>query len=228
MPTDFLPTTKDIAAAFADEISVLGGWISGNYDDGIRLFMHAQLAAESDIRAGDAVNAGVALRVMGPVVSVYPYTFRQVCSNGAIAAQVKGTREIPRVEFVSATEFVAAAIEEIRLTVRQCAAPEAFAKVTNEMRRATVAPAELMIHVLPALDRLPTELQAEMMVMILQEFERANDQSLYGVMNAVTAAARGVNDPETKWQLEQYGGSLPALAQRSPRAPTRDRELIAV
>src|SRR5437773_11649093 len=83
MPTSYLPSTEEVAVAFTEEVSALGGSVSDNYDDGSRLFMRALLDAQADVRPGDAIRAGIALRTTGPIVAVHPYTYRQVCSNGA-------------------------------------------------------------------------------------------------------------------------------------------------
>jgi hypothetical protein len=228
MTTTFLPTTTEIALAFGDEIATLGGAVSDSYDDGARLFMRAQLAAEDDVRPSDTLKAGVALRAVGPIVTVHPYTYRKVCSNGAIAAQVTGTRQIQRVEFVSATEFIAGAIAEIRFIVRQCAAPEVFAEATKEMRLASAVVAEAMVNMLPMLERVPAAYREHVIAMLGRELETGNDASYYGVMNAVTAVARETSDPETKWRLEEVGGSIPALARRSIRKESPREELVAV
>ena len=228
MTSTFLPTTTEIALAFADEISGLGGSVSDSYDDGSRLFLRAQLAAEDDIRPGDAVKAGVALRAVGPSVTVHPYTYRQVCSNGSIAPQVIGTREIQRVEFVSATEFIDAALGEIRFMVRQCAAPEVFTATTREMRTASEVVGEAMITMLPMLERIPADYREHFIVMLSHELDRGNDPTYYGVMNAVTAVARETPDPDTKWRLEQFGGSIPALARRPIRTTSARDVLVAV
>jgi hypothetical protein len=228
MSTSFFPITGEIALAFADEVSVLGGSVSDRFDDGSRLFVRAQLSAEREVSPGDALQAGVALRAVGPIVSVHPYIYRKVCSNGAISAQVTGTRQIQRVEFASATEFVAAAIDEIRLTVRQCAHHDVFEKAATGMGRARNVLAEAMISALPILERIPADHREHIIDMLGREFENANDGTYYGVMNAITAVARETSDPETKWRLEEFGGSIPALARRSVRRVSEREELLGV
>jgi len=227
MNTNYLPTTEEIALAFADEISILGGSVSDSYDDGSHLFMRAHLTAEEDVRPGDTLKAGVALRAVGPIVTVHPYTYRQVCSNGAIAAQVTGTRQIQRVEFASATEFITAALAEVRFTARQCAAPDVFEAHTKQMRLASHITAEAMLTVLPVLERVPHDYRDHVIAMLGRELETSNDPSYYGVMNAVTAVARETSDPETKWRLEEFGGSVPALARRALRTESPREELVA-
>ena len=228
MSTSYFPTTREIALAFADEISNLGGSVSNSYDDGSRLFVRAQLSAEREVCPGDAVRAGVALRTVGPIVSVHPYTYRRICSNGAIAAQVTGTREIRRVEFASATEFVADAIDEIRLTVRQSAQPAVSEKVVGDMAFARYMLAETMIQTLPILERVPVDHREHIIAMLAREFDDANDGTYYGVMNAITAVARDTSDAETRWQLEELGGSIPALARQAMRRAPERQELVAV
>ena len=228
MSTNYFPTTSEIALAFADEISALGGSVSDSYDDGSRLFVRAQLSAEREVCPGDVVRAGVALRAVGPIVSVHPYTYRKICSNGAIAAQVTGAREIRRVEFASAAEFVAAAIDEIRLTVRQCAQPDVCEKVVGNMAFARYVLAETMIQTLPILERVPADHREHIIAMLAHEFNEANDDTYYGVMNAITAVARDTIDVETKWQLEEFGGSIPSLARHAMRNVAERHELLAV
>jgi len=228
MSTSYFPTTSEIALAFSDEISTLGGSVSDSFDDGTRLFMRAQLSAERDVSPGDTVRGGVALRTVGPVVSVHPYTYRKVCSNGAIAAQVTGTREIRRVEFESATEFVTAAIEELRFTVRQCAQPAVFEQAARDMALSRHVLAEAMIQTLPLLERVPVDYREHIIDMLGRDFGESGDGSYYGMMNAITAVARDTTDPETKWQLEELGGSVPALARRAMRREVERKELLAV
>lgn len=225
MSTTYFPTTSEISRAFTDEISTLGGFVSDSYEDEGRLFMRAQLSAERDVLPGDTLKAGIALRTVGPVVSVHPYIYRKVCSNGAIAAQVTGTRAIRRVEFESATEFVTAAIEELRLNVRQSAEPAEFVRTAADMGRTRHVMAEAMIQMLPVLERVPADYREHIIEMLGREFAVANDGTYYGVMNAITAVARETTDPETKWQLEEFGGSIPALARRAMRK-TREQQVL--
>jgi hypothetical protein len=228
MSTNFLPTTEEIGVAFADEISTLGGTVTDSYDDGSRLFARALLATEGEVRPGDVIKAGIALRAAGPVVAVYPYTARQICTNGAIAAHVTQARHIPRVEYISATEFVVGALDEIRLAIRESAKPEAFVRVVDEMVRASATSAELMVYILPLLERVPNESRQHLLRHLTEEFSRAADGTVYGVMNAVTAVARETRDPQAKWDLEVYGGKIPARAPATLRKRVPGPELAAV
>ena len=94
----YVPTTEDIRQTFADEIATLGGTVPDVYDDDDRLFARAVLRTNDEIRPGDRVSGGVAIRAAGPELLIHPYTYRQVCSNGAIAAHALETRRIERLE----------------------------------------------------------------------------------------------------------------------------------
>ena len=96
-PHEYLPTTRAVRAAFEGEIAALGGVVRDAYDDGARLFLRAVLPPTDEVRPGDAVQGGVAVRAAGPEILVHPYTFRQVCTNGAIHAQALETRQVARV-----------------------------------------------------------------------------------------------------------------------------------
>jgi hypothetical protein len=218
MPASFLPTTEEIALAFTHEITTLGGSISQQYDDGSRLFLRAVLDGRAEVRPRDELRPGVALRVTGAMIGVHPYVFRQVCTNGAILAQVKEGRQIPRVEFETATEFATAALAEIALTVRECAQPELFRKIADDMRTASQVPAaEHMLRALTILHGVPEEFHRAVILSVTQEFEHADDRTLFGVMNAITAVARDAVEPDEKWVLEELGGSVSTLAGSLPR-----------
>src|SRR5262245_14429667 len=115
----YLPTTEEILDVFRHEITSLGGSRSEAVDDGSRLFARAVLVPEAQIRPNDSVAAGVALRAVDTEILIHPYTFRKVCTNGAIAARVTGTARIERVE--TTTPFLPSyeateAISQIRNT----------------------------------------------------------------------------------------------------------------
>ena len=203
----FVPTTSDVREAFVDEITSLGGSIADVFDDGERLYLRAVLSLASNVRPGDRVNAGVALRASGPDVLVHPYTFRQVCSNGAIAAHVIDTLQIERIatRVVVPTYETAVALDEIRSAVRACAAPEVFTTISAEMQQAADRPINFIT--IASLFGLTT---AEHGSEIMFRFMEGGDSTVFGLMNAVTSVARHIRDPETRWRLEMLGGTVPA------------------
>src|SRR5262249_43226171 len=89
-------TTARILDAFTDGVAGGGGQVTDTFDDGRRLFARSVLARTrtDDVRPGDTVQGGVALKAVGGEVWLYPYIFRLVCRNGAIAAQAIETRHL--------------------------------------------------------------------------------------------------------------------------------------
>src|SRR5688500_6076049 len=217
----FLPTTSELRAAFEGEVAARGGAVADAYDDGVRLYLRAVLPLDAEVRPGDGVRGGVALRAAGAEVLVHPYTFRQVCSNGAIHSRALATRRVervPRTDVVAPAYDVAVALAAVRDAVQACAAREAFAGGVAEMRAAAETSADAVLMLLPMLGQLPPDEAARVARHVLRRFERAPDpdRSAFGLMNAVTSVARDTGDPETRWRLEELGGAIPA---RLPRAP---------
>ena len=216
---DYAPTIREIRDAFTDEITSLGGVVSNVFDDDVRLFARSVLPAQADVRASDAVNAGVALRATGSEIVVSPYTFRQVCSNGAIAAHVTQSRRLERIacgEALRPAYDSAVTLLDVRGAARACAATDVFAGAVDTMRSATDVRAEAMIQLLPAMRRIPRDDLAD----ILDRFTAARDWTAFGLVNAVTSYARDTQDAEHRWNLEELGGALLArLARPSPRVP---------
>jgi hypothetical protein len=168
----------------------------------------------ADVRPNDAINAGVALRAAGPEIVVHPYTFRQVCTNGAIAAHSFGSRRLERVASggVYLPEYeTAVVLSKVRDAVRASVDPHAFAQLANEIRSTLDVEADLALHLAPMLAHMPSQLAERMMPRILRHFHEGDDRSAFGLMNAITSVARDADDVETRWTLEQIGGTLPAL-----------------
>jgi len=225
----YLPSTSDISKAFADEITSLGGAVPDAYDDGKRLFARGVLPADAEVRPGDHVRGGVALRVVGPQIQVHPYTFRQVCSNGAIAAEALESRRLERreaVEVDAPTYDIGVVLTDLRLAVRACAAPAAFAVSTRQMRSATEVEADLALNLLPFLARMPGGIPERWLSQILQRFSTDEDPSVFGLMNAVTSVARDVRDHDVRWRLEELGGTIPARLVPRPKVTRPESALV--
>ena len=223
----YLPTTRAIRDAFDEEIAALGGAVRDAWDDGARLFLRGVLPAEADVRPGDAVQGGVAVRVVGGEILVHPYTFRQVCTNGAIRAFALETRRVARGE---GGYEGAAALAAFAEAVRACAAPSAFARGVDEMRTAAESEADYALMLMPMLARMDRESARRLAERVVARFEGgpARDRSAYGLLNAVTSVARDTRDPETRWRLEELGGGMPALLPRRPRAAPSAAALAGV
>ena len=215
---EYLPSTRDIRETFAEEITSAGGAIVDEVEDGRQLFLRAVLEADAEVRPGDAVSHGIALRAMGPEIVVHPYTFRRVCTNGAIAAHALESRRFERVErtevFVATFE-VAMTLESVRDAVRACASPETFAKMSDELRSASEMHADVAIQLMPAIARLAPEWRAQVLSQVMQRFSVEGDRTAFGLMNAVTSVARDTRDPNARWQLEVLGGTMPSRMRPS-------------
>jgi hypothetical protein len=176
------------------------------FDDGCRLFARSVLPKVEEVRPGDKLQRGVALRGSQSQVWVHPYVFRQVCRNGAIMAQALETRHISELDQLPCDE----AAERVREAIEVCCADEAFMTAMEHTRSATEIEADTALTLLPFLARMPVRQQQELMSMILGRFTSEGDTSRFGLMNAVTSVARDTRDPELRWSLEELGGGIPA------------------
>ena len=149
-------TTGAIRDAFAAEITAVGGTVADVFEDGQRLFARSVLARTREVLPDDRVRDGVALRATGGDIWIHPYTFRQICSNGAIIAHSMQTSRIEGVDSLAPDR----AASEIREAVRACCAEEAFTSVAEEMRSASEVQADLVLNLMPLLSRLSGRLNA--------------------------------------------------------------------
>ena len=225
---EYLPTSRDLLDAFSDEVATAGGTVSDALDDGRRLIARAVFPINAEIRIGDQVNAGVAIRAMSNEIVVHPYTLRQVCTNGAIAVEALESQHFERIhaETVWTVSYEASmTLAKVRDAVRACARPEAFATIVSDMQLAAATDGQMAIHLLVhskyfAGDAAAVASQME----IFDRYHSAGDRSAFGVMNAVTSLARETRDPELRWSLEQLGGRVPALIRH--RSGKLEREII--
>jgi hypothetical protein len=209
-------STARVRGIFEAELKEVGGKVIDCFEDEERLFLRAVLPEMVEIRKGDGINAGVALRAFGTFVMVHPYTFRRVCSNGAIMAHANDTRMIRRLLDGDAEIDY----EEFRETVRECVKPAAFERAVGQMRQAASVQADLAIAMMTMMSRWPARMVLTWMERFTAEFEAAQDRTGYGVMNAVTAAARKTTDPDMRWNIEELGGEiLERFGPTEPRGP---------
>jgi hypothetical protein len=210
MSVTWLPTTQQVKETFVDELREIGGHVSDSFDDGRRLFLRSVLRRVKQVRAGDGLQAGVALRAAGPEIWVHPYVFHQVCRNGAIFATALESRRIERVEgpeYSEAPELLFELVEAVRL----CSSEDVFEANAGRMRSAAEVEADLLM-TMPTLAQLPEQVAAR----ILERFGTERDRSQYGLMNAVTSVARDTHDPEMRWRLEELGGGVAARVSPAP------------
>jgi hypothetical protein len=215
----YLPSVADIGAIFTEECTALGATEIDTYEDDRRLFQRAVITGAEDVRPGDPIRGGVAIRATGPRIDVHPFMWRQVCTNGAIMMRTVDTIRVTRVELE--TEWTAAAVaddvvEELRRAIQACGNPRYVAQSTEAMRGAAEMQADAMLWILPQLIRMSGVEREHYVSMVLDRFAEGRDRSVYALVNAVTSVARDTKDPEVRWQLESVGGRLlemaPALA----------------
>ena len=211
----YLPSVADIGAIFTEECTALGATEIDTYQDDRRLFQRAVITGAEDVRPGDPIRGGVAIRATGPRVDVHPYIWRQVCTNGAIMMRTVDTVHVGRVEVetvATSVSFVDGVVEELRSAIQRCANPRYFAQSTEEMRGAAATEADAMLWMLPQLLRMSGVKREHHVSIVLDRFAEARDRSAYALVNAVTSVARDAKDPEVRWQLESVGGKLLELA----------------
>jgi hypothetical protein len=218
-------TTQEIGEVFAEEIAMAGGHVSDRFDDGTRLFLRAVLTDEQDVRSGDRLRGGVAVRATQEEISVHPYVFRQVCSNGAIRAHATQSRCIER------NAFSPGDVPEVEVTLREavraCCASDAFASGVDEMRSSLESEIDLALTMMPLMSRILESGAADTLFKtILDRLFESRDTSRFGLMNAVTSVARDSTDPEVRWRLEAFGGGIPVAAVEAGRPRGRVREPI--
>jgi hypothetical protein len=223
-------TTARVLDVFAEEVAARGGRITDTFHDGKRLFTRSILAHVEEVRPGDRVRGGVALKATGDGVWLYPYLFRKVCRSGAIIAESLAARSLGDLHERD-PEIVVRCVRE---GTAACCAPEVFLDTVRKMRTACERQVDLALNLLPVLSRLSPSTSTELLSQIMDQFFREGDQSQFGLANAVTAVARDAQDPDLRWNLEEFGGGVavgtvprhPAGGGRAAMA--RSRRAIAV
>ena len=214
----FAPSTDEIRSIFESEIHKAGGKVTDVFDDGSRVLLRSVLPDADEIRRGDRVQGGVALRAMDDLILVHPYVFRQVCSNGAIMAQAVQTRKIERVMEGGLPWEIERPCEQLRDAVMACADPEVFQTATEQLRIAAHSEADMAITLMSYLSRWGPAVAGPLIAQIMGRFHDEGDRTAFGLMNAVTSTARDTTDPELRWKLEELGGGVPTRV-----VPARDR-----
>jgi hypothetical protein len=217
MSAMYLPAAPEIREAFEHEVRDLGGTVADVRAEGDLLWARAVLPTAADVRPGDCVHGGVAVRTHDTEILVHPYTYRVVCTNGAIAAFTTGGRVVERVELAAASSVIDGVLEEFRAAVRACATSAPLDATVNAMRVAAQRDADVMLHLLPVLPHMPPGIRASVLRTIVGRFEADRDRSLFGLVNAVTSVARDTADPDIRWRLEELGGGMLARLPERPR-----------
>jgi len=190
-------TTARVLAVFAEEVGARRGEVTQTFDDGKRMFSRAVLPHVAEVGPGDLVCGGVAIKATGDGVWLYPYTFRRICSNGAIAVRTLEERPIAE-PHLEQPELV---LEAVRSTVEACSKTEVFTGAVGEMRRGREATAtDLLLVILPLLS-CSSDLVSEL----------------------IERSVRDKNSPETNTPLATALGVLASSAMLSALMPALSR-----
>jgi hypothetical protein len=223
-------TTAQVLDVFTAEVAAYDGRVTDTFHDGRRLFTRSILPRVEEVRSGDRVQGGVALKATGDGVCLYPYVFRQVCRNGAILAESLAARSLEDLDVLEPET----AVERIREGIATCSAPEVFRDNVRRMRTACERQADMALNLLPFLSRFSASIGPELLSRIMEQFFHEGDRSQFGLANAITAIARDTRDPDTRWNLEELGGGIAVgIIPRPPvdagrAAWDRSGELVAV
>jgi hypothetical protein len=218
--------TSQIATIFAEEIATAGGKITDGFQDGSLLFTRSVLPELTEVAPGDQLQPGVAVRANDAEISVSPYVFRLVCTNGAIMARALHSRRISRDEWFLDDQAECDLETTLRVAIRQCCHREAFTAPIDRMRSAIDSTTNMALMLSAFMSTHRASVARPMMQEILGRYHRSGDRSAYGLMNAVTSVARDTRDPQAKWRLEELGGEIAYWQPKRPRNLT-SRGLLA-
>jgi hypothetical protein len=213
--------TQEILEVFTEKISAREGKVTETFHQPSLLLVRAVFPQGEEIRVGDKVQGGVALRATDTAAWVYPYVFRLVCKNGAIMAHATEGREIPNLDSVPAFEAVSLVSE----AVESCCESNAFATAAEKMRTAAQQPVDAILNMMPFLAQV-SSLAPEFARQIVERFFKGSDQTRYGFMNAVTSVARDTREHMTRWRLEELGGQIAVMQPAKPVLDDGAAELI--
>jgi hypothetical protein len=208
-------TAADILEAFSEEIAIEQGSVADIFKHGSRLIARAVLPRTHDLSGHDRHQAGVAIKASDDELCLHPFVFRLVCTNGAIMTEAAQSQEMHDF-FVLAPDL---AIAEFRHAIRICCQKEAFTSAMKHIRSAQDQKADIVLNLMPLLSRFPHLMGQAAFQDIVDRFFAEKDDSRFGLMNAVTSVARDTRDPETRWKLEELGGSIAIAAGESRPRP---------
>src|SRR5438270_5929286 len=99
MSFDIGLSTQRILEAFKQEITARGGKLTDKSLSKRRLFARSVVKLSEEVKPGDRLHGGVALKAREGEVSVHPYVLRQVCTNGAVMPQLLETTHLSHLDW---------------------------------------------------------------------------------------------------------------------------------
>lgn len=166
----------------------------------------------SNISPGDDVIGGFALTATNETATVYPFTLRLLCTNGAIrihteesiAIQAEDQEQVTALymRFLEAMQPAKAAIYagEDALALEKSQQYDKYSALFSHLMDI----AENSLSAWKAFGNNGSGRQRRM----LSRVRNTENQSAFDLINSITAAGRNEKDPVQKWALEQLGGTL--------------------
>jgi hypothetical protein len=187
----------------------------------LEIYLRATLPSFEELKRDDWVQGGVALHATADEIALHPYTLRKICNNGAIVAH--GTHSC-RLARAYATRFGEAGLTAaLRQAIGEACKATAFLEAASWTRAAMELDADERFFLERGFAGMSKHARERLAGTLVAQFLRANDRSLFALMNVVTAAARDEPDPALRWELEVLGGALAAgCAGASRRAGKRN------
>lgn len=211
MATIYSPTPKETLSIVEEELSKIGGHFAESARHKGRLFIWGTVPHTRQVRPNDHIQGGVAVCTIGHEICVFPHVFRQMYRSGAIMSHTNGIERLKRVPSTSTPRSVERLRTRVRSLVQECTSSEMLTQLTDQLRVAAESDVDAGLQMSTVISQLPRRHSSLLLSQILSEFHEDEDQSVYGLMNAVAAVARDEGDPETKWDLEELAGWVPML-----------------
>ena len=211
MATIYSPTPKETLSIVEEELSKIGGHFAESARHKGRLFIWGTVPHTRQVRPNDHIQGGVAVCTIGHEICVFPHVFRQMYRSGAIMSHTNGIERLKRVPSTSTPRSVERLCTRVRSLVQKCTSSEMLTQLTDQLRVAAESDVDAGLQMSTVISQLPRRHSSLLLSQILSEFHEDEDQSVYGLMNAVAAVARDEGDPETKWDLEELAGWVPML-----------------
>jgi hypothetical protein len=159
------------------------------------------------------MQGGLALRATEDELSLYPYLFRQVCSNGAIMAQAIESLHVECLGVYS-PEVGAAMLRE---AIANCSEERVFVKSIRGIQSLAMTEIDQLLNLIPYVSHLQQAGMGRFLAEILQRYSGERDRTQFGFVNAITSVARDAHDPDDRWRLEELGGGI--VARLRPKQP---------
>ena len=206
--TTFYPSADEINSVFSEQVIKSGGRVTERFHGNDSIYIRATLNLAEEVFPGDIIDGGVAVRAVGPGVSIHPFTFRRICTNGAVIANPDSSVDLVRSESNKESE-TSRVHDKICSTIKSLVDGQAFNQSVLEMRLVQSIQMDQLPRIMRAINHF--SITPEIIDKILERFFRHEPQTGYGLMNAITAMARKERDAERKWNLERIGGGVPAF-----------------